>query len=158
MSRLEGRKRFLMRYDEDGVMKLPAPPTGAEPVWRWAAESRPHTLFGKTGRRVPHRRALCLPGLRAAIDGRQSHQEVCAPLPAPQAAPFLFILKHKRQRIHSERLKTQDFFSVLLWYKVRRERVLIIIFQVISSFQLHSWTLSSFAWFTAQQYFCYLNG
>lgn len=52
------------------------PLSGAKPVWWWAAESRSHSVFGETSRRLPDRRAFGIPGLWAEIDGCPSHQEV----------------------------------------------------------------------------------
>lgn len=65
--------------------KMLLPPfSGAELVWWWAAESRPHTVFGQTSGRLPDRRTFSLPGLWAEIDGCQGHQEVL----------FLFLFLH----------------------------------------------------------------
>lgn len=152
-----------MRYDEDGVMKLPL------------LRPQVQNLSGGELQRVALTLCLGKPADVYLIDEPSAYLDSEQRLMAARVIkryallslllkqlPFLmFILKHKRQRIHSEQLKTQDFFSVLLWYKVRRERVLIIIFQVISSFQLHSWSL----WVALHDLqlnsifvLCYLNG
>lgn len=72
---------FIHIQYTDAPPPVSSSPSGAEPVWWWAAESRSHSVFGETSWCLPDRRAFSLPGLWAEIDGRQGHQEVLLLLP-----------------------------------------------------------------------------
>ena len=66
---------YRLRFFSDGFSSAGLP-AGPEPFWRRAAESRSDAVSGEAGRRLPDRRAVGLPGLRAEADGCQGHQEV----------------------------------------------------------------------------------
>lgn len=105
-----------MRYDEDGVMKLPL------------LRPQVQNLSGGELQRVALTLCLGKPADVYLIDEPSAYLDSEQRLMAARVIkryallslllkqlPFLmFILEHKRQRIHSERLKTQDFFSVLV--------------------------------------------
>lgn len=105
-----------MRYDEDGVMKLPL------------LRPQVQNLSGGELQRVALTLCLGKPADVYLIDEPSayldSEQRLMAArvikryallsLLLKQLLFLMFILEHKRQRIHSERLKTQDFFSVLV--------------------------------------------
>lgn len=113
MSRLEGRKRFLMSYDEDGVMKLPL------------LRPQVQNLSGGELQRVALTLCLGKPADVYLIDEPSayldSEQRLMAARVIKRYALVSLLLKQLPSCLssntsvnHSERLKTQDFFSVLL--------------------------------------------
>lgn len=113
MSRLEGRKRFLMTYDEDGVMKLPL------------LRPQVQNLSGGELQRVALTLCLGKPADVYLIDEPSAYLDSEQRLMAARVIKrYALVSLHLKQLPsclssntsvnHSERLKTQDFFSVLL--------------------------------------------